>query len=204
MSEMAKAGRPDLQVDPAAFVHPSALVEGASIGARSRIWQFASVIRGARIGEDCNIASGACIDGSVIGDRSIVCQNVAMGPGFLIGKGCFIGPGVVLCNDMWPRASKEGWSIEPFQQGAVAIVIKDGASMGANSSALPGIVIGKNAFIAAGAVATKDVPDDHILTREGQIKPLPENIFQRRMRLVQHTDSAKNCLNEPTERWRAP
>ncbi|HPE48706.1 MAG TPA: DapH/DapD/GlmU-related protein [Hyphomonas sp.] len=178
-------------IDPTAFVHPMALCEGSTVGARTRIWQFASVIRGARIGADCNIASGACIDGSVVGDHSIICHNVAMGPGFLIGSGCFIGPGVVLCNDMWPRAVKQGWSIAPFQNGALAIVIKDGASMGANSTALPGITIGRNAFVAAGAVAVRDVPDDHLLARDGSVKPLPDNLLDRRMRLVEGFRSAK-------------
>lgn len=145
-------------IHSAAFVHPKAHVEGARIGARSRIWQFASVIRGAVVGEDCNIATGACLDGSRIGDRCILGHNVAMGPGFWVGDDVFIGPQVTLCNDAWPRAVKDGFDASHFNAVTHAIVIEDHASIGANSVILPGVRIGFNAMIAAGSVVTKDVP----------------------------------------------
>lgn len=150
-------------IDGSAFVHERAQVDASvRIGARSRVWQFATVIRGAIIGDDCNLASGACIDGSVVDHGSIICHNVAAGPGFYIGRRCFIGPNVTLCNDVWPTASKGGWSAEPFESGRFAIVIEDGASVGANSVILPGVRIGAGAMIAAGSVVSRDVPPFHL------------------------------------------
>jgi len=145
-------------IHPDAYVHPKARVDGASVGARSRVWQFASVIRGAVVGEDCNIATGACLDGSQIGDRCILGHNVAMGPGFRVFDDVFIGPQVTLCNDAWPRALKEGFDVSRFNPVTYAIIIESRASIGANSVILPGVRIGWNAMIAAGSVVTKDVP----------------------------------------------
>lgn len=145
-------------IDPAAFIHPKAHVEGATIGARSRVWQFASVIRGAIVGEDCNIATGACLDGSQIGDRCILGHNTAIGPGFRIFDDVFVGPGVVLCNDMWPRAWKDGFDVSRFNPVSYSVIIESRASIGANSVILPGVRIGFGAMIAAGSVVTKDVP----------------------------------------------
>lgn len=145
-------------IDPTARIHRLALVEGSRVGARSAIWQFASVIRGAVVGEDCNIASGACLDGSQIGDRCILGHNVAMGPGFRVFDDVFIGPNVTLCNDAWPRALKDGFDVSRFNPVTYAVIIESGASIGANSVILPGVRIGWNAMIAAGSVVTKDVP----------------------------------------------
>jgi acetyltransferase-like isoleucine patch superfamily enzyme len=141
-----------------AFIHPKAHVDCSTIGARSRVWQFASVIRGAIVGEDCNIATGACLDGSQIGDRVILGHNVAMGPGFRVFDDVFIGPQVTLCNDAWPRAIKGDWDAARFNPVTFAIIIESQASIGANSVILPGVRIGFGAMIAAGSVVTKDVP----------------------------------------------
>ena len=175
---MAKAERSDLLVHPAAFVHPLALVEGASVGARTRIWQFASVIRGARIGEDCNIASGACIDGSVVGDRTKIGHNLAAGPGFVIGSEVFIGPNCTLCNDAWPRAHMVAFDPARYQ-GRPAIIIEDGASIGSNAVILPGIRIGAGAMIAAGSVVTRDVAPGHLWKHGEQERILNEDKVPR-------------------------
>lgn len=168
MSEMAKAAGADLLIDPAAFVHPLAFVAGASVGARTRIWQFASVIRGARIGEDCNIASGACIDGSVVGNGTKIAHNFAAGPGFIIGAECFIGPNCTFANDAWPRHHESGFDVRRYD-GRPCIVMMDCASIGANSVILPGVTIGVGAMIAAGSVVTRDVPDWHLWRRDGEV-----------------------------------
>lgn len=144
-------------IDPTARIHRLALVEGSRVGARSRVWQFASVIRGAVVGDDCNIASGACLDGSQIGDRCILGHNIAMGPGFRVFDDVFIGPNVTLCNDAWPRAEKGDFDAGRFNPVTFAIIIESAASIGANSVILPGVRIGHGAMIAAGSVVTKDV-----------------------------------------------
>mgnify|MGYP000087069306 CR=1 FL=1 len=72
------------RIDQTAFIHPKAEVHrDVTIGARTKIWQFASLLRGAVLGDDCTMASGACFDGSRAGNRVILCHNLAAGPGFL-------------------------------------------------------------------------------------------------------------------------
>lgn len=161
-------------IDPSAFIHERALVENATIGPRTRVWQFASVIRGARLGADCNVASCATLDGPVFGDRCIVSQGAAMGPGFLFGNDIFVGPNVTICNDRWPRVHKRGFDIGAFQQGDFTVVVKDGATIGANAVVLPGVIIGRGAMIAAGAVVNRDVPDNHLFRRDGRISALTQ------------------------------
>lgn len=175
-------------IDPAAFVHPQACVDGSvTIGPRSRVWQFASVIRGAKIGADVNIASGACVDGSEIGDGSIICHNLAMGPGFRVGRNCFIGPNVTFCNDAFPRAAKGGFKPELFDGRRFAVILEDGASIGANAVILPGVVVGQRAMVAAGAVVSRSVPPYSLLTRSGDIRTLAPG---ERMRFAEARGSA--------------
>jgi acetyltransferase-like isoleucine patch superfamily enzyme len=166
-----------------AFIHPKAHVEGSHIGPGTRIWQFASVIRGTRLGSDCNVASGATLDGPWIGDRCIISQNVAMGPGFFISDDVFIGPNVTICNDRWPHTDKTGFDDKLLRDSEfVAVFIKAGASIGANAVVLPGVVIGRKAMIAAGAVVTKNVPDNHLLHRNGDTIEIKPEWRERRMR----------------------
>jgi UDP-2-acetamido-3-amino-2,3-dideoxy-glucuronate N-acetyltransferase len=80
-----------------------------------------------------------------------------MGPGFVIGDDVFIGPNVTLCNDAWPRASKIGYDVESLATRP-AVVVHNGASIGANAVILAGVTIGANAMIAAGSVVHADVP----------------------------------------------
>lgn len=168
-------------IDPSAFIHPLALVDGAAVGARSRVWQFASVIRGTVLGEDCNVASGATLDGPMFGDRCIISQNVAMGPGFVFGDDCFIGPNVTICNDRWPRADKEGFDAEAYRYGCVAVRVGNRVSIGANAVVLPGIEIGDDAIIAAGAVVNRSVKSAHLFRRNGTIRPMDPTWAMKRM-----------------------
>lgn len=161
------------------LIHPRALVENSKIGARTKVWQFASVIRGAEIGEDCTVSSGALIDGCKIGNRTIIAQNVAMGPGFLVGDDCFIGPQVTLCNDFWPRSHKNGFDVAAFKE-KFAVIVKNGASIGAGSVILPGVIIHERAMIGAGSVVTKDVPSDHIHRRNGFLSPISKRYERMR------------------------
>lgn len=166
-------------IDPTAFIHPKAHVEDATIGARTKVWQFASVIRGAVVGADCTIASGVLFDGSHCGDGTIICQNLAAGPGFLIGNRCFIGPNVTLCNDMWPSADKQGFDADALRAGQWTIIIEDRVSIGANAVVLPGVVIGRGAVVSAAAVVGINVPAGHLYRRDSIIVPLGARHRQR-------------------------
>lgn len=162
----------DYTIDDTAQIHPAAHVDRDTcvIGARTRVWQFATVIRSAVIGDDCSIASCAIVDGSDIGDRCIVSHGAFIDPGIEIGNDVFIGPHVSMCNDAWPRTDKNGFSIEELISGDfVTTRIEDGASVGANVVVLPGIVIGAGAMIAAGAVVAQDVPAAHLYKRDGSM-----------------------------------
>lgn len=178
---------PSPKWDKSAFMHPAAQVDRTcEIGARTRIWQFASVIRKARVGADCSIATCSIVDGSTLGDRCIVSHGAFIDPGMKIGDGVFIGPNVALCNDAWPRVGKEGW----FDPGAlisgdiVVTIIEDGASLGANSTVLPGRRIGRDAMVAAGAIVERDVPAAHLYKRDGSIVPIDPSRPKRRMRVA--------------------
>lgn len=170
---------------PDYFVHPKAEVhDDCSIGEGTKIWQFASVIRGARIGKDCNIASGACIDGSVVGDRTVIAHNLAAGPGFRIGSDCFIAPNVTFCNDAWPRAHKNGFDIERYDETHKAVIMEDGATIGANAVILPGVIIGQGAMVAAGSVVTQNVPENMLWIGSGALREISGEHLKQRIRFA--------------------
>lgn len=144
-------------------IHHLACVDGTiSMGQGTVIYQFATVVRGAVLGEECSVAPGAVFDGSRAGNRVRIGINAAMGPGFDLHDDVFIGPNVTLANDAWPRADKTGFEPEAFDGTRFAVIVKQGASIGANSVVLPGVVIGRNAMVAAGSTVTDDVPDNHL------------------------------------------
>lgn len=168
------------------MIHPKAEVhDDCTIGEGTRIWQFASVIRGAKIGKDCNIASGACIDGSTIGDRCTIAHNLAMGPGFKVGNDCFIAPNVTFCNDAWPRSHKKGFDVERYDDTHHAVIMEDGATIGANSVILPGVIIGRGAMVAAGSVVTVNVPEDTLWMGSGALRKISGEHMKDRIRFAQ-------------------
>jgi UDP-3-O-[3-hydroxymyristoyl] glucosamine N-acyltransferase len=171
-------------IDQTAVIHPLALVENSTIGKRTRVWQFASVIRGAILGDDCNVASTATLDGPRFGHRCIISQGCAIGPGFLVGDDVFIGPNVTFCNDMWPTTSRTGFDQEALQNGRWTIIVGNNVAIGANSVILPGITIGHYAMIAAGVTVTENVPEDHILCRDGNMAKIDPKWRSRRMRFA--------------------
>lgn len=171
------------KVDPTAFIHPLAHVVDSELGARTKVWQFASVTRGTVLGDDCNVAPFAVLDGPKFGNRCIVSMHVAMGPGFELGDDIFVGPGVVFANDAWPIVSKDGFDADALRSGRfVTIRVCDGASIGANAVILPGITIGMCAVIAAGAVVDRNVPTGMLFRRDGEVIPAKSRFDRRRMR----------------------
>jgi len=140
-------------MDQSVFIHPKALVETDQIGTGTRIWAFAHIMKGAVIGNDCNICDHAFVESTVqIGDRVKIKNGVAVWEKVTIEDDVFLGPYCVLTNDINPRAA-----IAKDSQGFLPTFIKKGATIGANATIVCGITIGEYAFIAAGAVVTKDV-----------------------------------------------
>lgn len=167
------------------MIHPRATVgDDVKIGSGTRVWQNASVIRGAVLGQECRVAAGAIVDGSRLGDRCIVSHCAFIDPGMEIADDVFIGPFVAMCNDAWPRVEKEGWyDVADLVSGAVVVTkIGKGASIGAHATILPGMAIGEHAMIAAGAIVDKDVPAHHLFKRDGSIVPIDTSRPIRRMR----------------------
>ncbi len=133
------------------MIHPLSDVQSKNIGEGTNIWQFCVVLEGARIGKNCNICSNCFIENDVvIGDNVTVKNGVSLYDGMRIEDDVFIGPNATFCNDKYPKSKNKDFKLEP-------IIIKKGASIGANATILPGVTIGENALIGAGAIVTKDV-----------------------------------------------
>lgn len=140
------------------FVHPLALVEG-EIGAGTRVWAFAHVMRGARVGRGCNIGEHAFIEtGAQIGDGVTVKNGALIWEGVTIGDGAFIGPGVVFTNDRTPRSAWLHGPARPREAWLVPTVVEEGAAIGGGAVIVAGVRIGAYALVGAGAVVTRDVP----------------------------------------------
>jgi len=134
------------------FIHPLADVAECQIGKGTRVWQFVVVLKGAKIGIDCNICAQTLIEGAVVlCDRVTVKSGVQIWDGSIIGDDVFIGPNVTFSNDLYPRSKQ-------YSSKLHGVTIHNGASIGANATLLPGITIGEKAMVGAGAVVTKDVP----------------------------------------------
>ena len=134
------------------FQHSHALVETADIGDDTRIWAFAHVLPGARIGSDCNICDHVFIENDVvIGDRVTIKCGVQVWDGVRLEDDVMIGPNATFTNDLFPR-SKQTFELR-------ATVVRTGASIGANATILCGLTIGRGSMVGAGAVVTRDVPD---------------------------------------------
>ena len=144
------AGKGD--VAPSPFIHPLSDVQSASIGAGTKVWQFAVVLPQAKIGRDCNICSHVFIENDVIvGDRVTVKCGVQLWDGLRVEDDVFIGPNVTFCNDKRPRS-------KVYPDKFLTTTVRRGASIGANATILPGVTIGEGAMVGAGAVVVRDVP----------------------------------------------
>lgn len=140
--------------EPDYFVHPSAYVdEPSSIGAGTRIWHFSHIMQKARIGSNCVIGQNVVVGAEVsIGDRCKIQNNVSIYNGVELEAGVFCGPSCVFTNVNFPRAEIER------KNEFLPTLVRRGATIGANATIVCGSTIGEYAFIAAGAVVTKNVP----------------------------------------------
>ena len=137
------------------FIHPSAIVdEGAVIGTGTKIWHFTHVMSGATLGQQCNLGQNVFIaNGVILGNNVKIQNNVSLYTGVICEDDVFLGPSAVFTNVINPRSAVNRKA--DYKQ----TIIGQGASIGANTTLVCGNKIGKYAFIGAGAVVTKDVPD---------------------------------------------
>jgi acetyltransferase-like isoleucine patch superfamily enzyme len=137
--------------------HPNALVESSHIGARTRVWAFAHILAGARIGEDCNICDHVFIENDVrVGHRVTVKSGVQLWDGVTLEDDVFVGPNATFTNDPFPRSRKRPAAFTPT-------TVRTGASIGANATIMCGVTVGANAMVGSGAVVTHDVPANAIV-----------------------------------------
>ena len=139
-------------------IHPLSDVQSERIGRGTRIWQFVVVLPEAEIGYDCNICSHCLIENDVkIGNRVTIKSGVQVWDGLRIGDDVFIGPNVTFTNDKFPRSKK-------YPENFMETIISKGASVGAGATILPGIRIAENTMVGAGAIVTRSVPPNAIVT----------------------------------------
>lgn len=144
------------------FIHPSAEVEsGATIGDGTKIWHLCHIRRDARIGSECVLGRGVFVDAGVrIGNRVKIQNYVSVFHGVTIEDGVFVGPHVCFTNDLLPRAINADGSLKAADDWVLSeTVIRQGAAIGANSTIVCGITIGRWVMIGSGSVVVRDVPD---------------------------------------------
>jgi acetyltransferase-like isoleucine patch superfamily enzyme len=137
------------------FAHPLALVDTVEIGDRSRIWAWAHVLQGAKVGADCNIGEHCFIEGgAALGSNVTVKNGVSVWARVIVEDNCFLGPYCVFTNDMNPRAY-----IKKSPEALLVTLVKANSTIGANATIVCGNTIGRFAFVGAGSVVIRDVPD---------------------------------------------
>lgn len=133
------------------MVHRLSDVQSDDIGTNTNIWQFCVVLKGARIGNNCNINAQVLIENDVnIGDNVTIKSGVQIWDGITIEDSVFIGPNVTFTNDFTPRSKQ-------YPSQFLKTTIKKSASIGANSTIIGGITVEEYAMIGAGSVVTKDI-----------------------------------------------
>jgi UDP-2-acetamido-3-amino-2,3-dideoxy-glucuronate N-acetyltransferase len=139
------------------FVHPRGICESDEVGEGTRIWAFAHVMKGAKVGRRCNIGEGSFVEsGAVIGDGCTVKNGVSVWDRVTVEDHCFLGPACVFTNDRVPRSHPD-YATRP--EDWLPTRLREGATIGANATIVCGVTLGRWAFAAAGAVVTHDVPD---------------------------------------------
>lgn len=144
------------------YVHPTACVDdGAKIGADTKIWHFCHVMPNATIGSGCSLGQNVYVGNHVtIGDGVKIQNNVSVYEGVTLEDHVFCGPSMVFTNVRTPRSAFP----RPRGEGYERTLVKRGTSIGANATIVCGVTLQENAFVAAGAVVTRDVPAYAIVT----------------------------------------
>lgn len=129
-------------------------VQTKNIGENTRVWQFCVILEDAIVGDNCNICSHTFIENDVeIGDNVTIKCGVQIWDGITLEDNVFIGPNVTFTNESIPRS--QVYDKSNFQK----TLVRNGASIGANATILPGVEIGEYSLIGAGSLVTKDVPN---------------------------------------------
>ena len=135
------------------YVHPAALVETTDIGADTTIWAFVHLLPGVRVGRGCNICDHCFAEAGVtLGDHVTLKCGIYLWHGTTLEDHVFVGPNVVFTNDIHPRSKNKHYMMQP-------VLVRQGASLGANSTILAGTTVGRYALVGIGAVVTRDVLD---------------------------------------------
>jgi UDP-2-acetamido-3-amino-2,3-dideoxy-glucuronate N-acetyltransferase len=163
------------------FVHPSTIIdEPCSIGAGTKIWHFCHIMSGARIGQNCKLGQNVMVANNVvIGDNVKIQNNVSIYEGVELEDDVFCGPSCVFTNIINPRS--QIIRRDEYQR----TLVRQGATIGANATIICGITIGFYAFIGAGSLVRKDVPDYGLIlgvpgvlkgwmSRHGYRLPIPD------------------------------
>jgi acetyltransferase-like isoleucine patch superfamily enzyme len=178
------------------FKHALSQVDSENIGAGTKIWQFVIVLKGAVIGEDTNICSHCFIENKVkIGNRVTLKAGIYVWDGIEIEDDVFIGPNVVFTNDLFPRSKQ-------YKEPA-PILIKNGASLGANSTILAGLTIREYAMTGIGSVVTKDLKSHGLYygnpaKHQGWIDEYGEKLVFDAKKGMWHNTSGKLFVECPT------
>lgn len=137
-------------------IHPTSEVRSDQIGEGTNIWQFCVVFPDAVIGRNCNICANVLIENDVVvGDNVTVKSGVQLWDGVTLEDNVFVGPNATFTNDLLPRSKVHD---KQFSR----TLVKKGASIGANTTIVCGVIIGEYAMVGAGSVVTKDVPRNTI------------------------------------------
>jgi UDP-2-acetamido-3-amino-2,3-dideoxy-glucuronate N-acetyltransferase len=166
------------------FEHNNAICETDKVGEGTRIWAFSHILPGAVIGKNCNICDHVFIENDVIiGNNVTIKSGVQLWDGIKIEDNVFIGPNATFSNDIFPRSKQHPSEF-------TKTIICHGASIGANATILPGVKIGRDAMVGAGAVVTKDIPSKAVVVgnpariiryvtttnaKDSNYFPIPEN-----------------------------
>jgi acetyltransferase-like isoleucine patch superfamily enzyme len=138
------------------IIHPLADVQSTNIGEDTIVWQFCVILKGAKIGNNCNINCQVFIENDVIiGNNVTIKPGVQLWDGITIEDNVFIGPNATFTNDLKPRSKHH-------PENFLKTIVKKGASIGANATILPGLTIGEDSMIGAGSVVLKNIPPNTV------------------------------------------
>jgi UDP-2-acetamido-3-amino-2,3-dideoxy-glucuronate N-acetyltransferase len=171
------------------MIHASAIVDaGAQLGERTRVWHFAHVCAGARIGADCSLGQGVYVGNDVVIGRNVKIQNnVSVYDAVTLEDDVFCGPSVVFTNVHNPRS--EVTRKNEYRP----TLVKQGATLGANCTVVCGVTVGRYAFVGAGAVVSRDVPDFALMVGVPAKQMGWMSRHGERLKFINEHDGEANC-----------